>query len=144
MNLIVYAPSAEICEKIIRLDVEKISSELGIELHRSLETLKRRLSPPWKEIAVGLFYLASEEELNMVLQIKEMLWEIPIILVMTLSDKAALKKAHLIRPRFLTDGKSDFKDIINVLNRTIHKNKVFPNAILDVQESIKARRKLKK
>jgi hypothetical protein len=144
MNLILYAPSAEICEKIIRLDVENITGELGVELHRSLETLKRRLSHPWKEISVGLFYVVSEEELTGLLQIKEMLWEIPVILVMTLSDKAALKKAHLIRPRFLTDGKSDFKDIINVLNRTIHKNKLFPNIIQDVQESIKARRKLKK
>lgn len=134
MNLLIYAPSIEIFEKIIRLDMEKLTSQLGIELHRSPETLKTSLNHPLKEIAIALLYVVSEKELAGLLQIKDLLWEIPIILVMTPTDKEAIKKAHLLRPRFLTDEKSNFKDIINVINRTIHKNKTFHGNIQETEE----------
>lgn len=134
MNLIVYAPSIEICEKIIRLDMEKLTSKLGLELHRSLETLKMRLSHPLNEIAIAVLYVVSEKELAELLQIKSLLWEIPIILIMTLADKVAIKKAHLLRPRFLANDKSDFNDIITVINRIIQKNKIFTSNIQEAEE----------
>ena len=134
MNLIVYAPSIEICEKIIRLDMGKLTSKLGLELHRSLETLKMRLSHPLNEIAIAVLYVVSEKELAELLQIKSLLWEIPIILIMTLADKVAIKKAHLLRPRFLANDKSDFNDIITVINRIIQKNKIFTSNIQEAEE----------
>ena len=121
MNIVIYAPSTDIYSSILNRDLGELNPELGVEIHRSLGSLKQRLSQPVNELVAAILYVSGEDDLSQLLRMQDLLWDLPLILVIPAQDRQTVSCAHSLRPRFLTDVEGDFKEVAEVLKRMLDK-----------------------
>jgi hypothetical protein len=119
MNLVIYSPSTETHNSYLRRELESMSSDLVLEIHRSVYSLGKRLRRPVKDLVAVILSIAEERELLELLSIQDLLWDLPVILIIPAQDKRMIAQAHHFRPRFLTDANGDCSEIVSVLNRML-------------------------
>lgn len=127
MNVAIYAPSTNIYSKILNRNLGELNPELGVEIHRSICSLKQRLCQPVNELLAAVLYVAGEDELTEFLRMQDLFWDLPVILIVSSLDRKTFTRAHILRPRFLTDVDDDFKDVAGVLQRLLDKKAARPD-----------------
>jgi hypothetical protein len=70
-------------------------------------------------LTVAILLASSKEELLDLLSLRDLLWDIKLILILPDSTPGSIAQGHLLRPRFLSDCGSDFVDVAAVLNLMI-------------------------
>jgi len=120
MNLILYEPvmgknGNELYKTIENIDQQ----ESGLEIHRTIDSLSRRLRQPIEGQTVAVLFAASKEDLSNIVSIKDLLLTIRIILILPDREENTIAAGHCLRPRFLTYADSDFGEVADVLNKMI-------------------------
>jgi hypothetical protein len=102
--------------------VEDLNLECGLEIYRTIESLSHRLCRPEKGLTAAVLFTTSKQELLEILSIKNLLFNVRIILVLPDREEDTITKGHSLRPRFLTYIDSDFGDIAAVLSKMLRDN----------------------
>jgi hypothetical protein len=104
------------------LDVHVSRKEL--ETCRNFHIFSERLHQPLPDSVVFVLQICSREELMDILPLRELLHDRRIILVLPDSEPETVSLGHILRPRFITYGDSDYMDVSAILGKW---GTVFPN-----------------
>jgi len=119
MNLLLYAPVRDGVGERLQKVVEAMVPVHNTEIYRTVETLTRRLREPAHRPSIAVLLAASREDLLEILSIKELIWDLRIILILPDREKDTIAKGHALRPRFLTYSDSDVTDVAVVLRKML-------------------------
>ncbi len=122
MNILLYEPVGEGNNKQFHRMIEGLDLECGMEIYRTIESLSQRLCQPGKNLTVAVLLATSKQELLEILSIKELLFNVRIILVLPDREEDTITKGHSLRPRFLTYADSNYGDIAAVLSKMLGDN----------------------
>ena len=122
MNVLLYEPVVEVNNGKLHRMVENLNLECGLEIYRTIESLSHRLCRPEKKLTAAVLLTTSKQELLDILSIKDLLFNMRIILVLPDREEDTVTKGHSLRPRFLTYIDSDFGDIAAVLSKMLRDN----------------------
>ena len=121
MTLLIYSTTTSLKEKRLLRIIELMLPEKEFKFYRTIDDFSQRLRQPVLKQRIVILMLNSPKELEDVLSIRELLEDAKIILIVPDTNPATLARGHILRPRFLSDGNSDFVDVAAVLGRIIRK-----------------------
>jgi hypothetical protein len=93
--------------------------EGSLEIYRDLGELSRGLRTPGRTGSVVIILASSQEELKDSHLLKDLLSDVPTILVVPDQDEATIQWAHQMIPRFISQKDSDFASLASVLERML-------------------------
>jgi len=121
MTFLIYSTTTTLEEKRLLRIIELMLPEKKFKFYRTIDDFSQRLRQPVLKQRILILLLNSPKELEDVLSIRELLEDAKIILIVPDTNPATLARGHILRPRFLSDSKSDFVDVAAVLGRIIRK-----------------------
>ncbi len=127
MKILLYEPVIEGNNGQLHRMIEDLNLECGLEIYRTIESLSHRLRQPDKNFTAAILFTTSKQELLDVLSVRDLLFNVRIILVLPDREEDTITKGHSLRPRFLTYINSDFGDIAAVLSKMLRDNGVEEN-----------------
>ena len=130
MNILFYAPVMDSEGRQIYRQVEKRTVEWGLEVHRSLESLSRRLRQPLNEVHAAILYTVRREDFLEMLSVRDLLGDIRIILVLPDRTEEILRKGHNLKPSFLAFTGDDQGAVTSVLDRLLALNPPAPRTLV--------------
>ncbi len=119
MNLIFFTPSKSRSDRRLIDAVENLELDAGLELHRTARSLFRRLCQPAKEILAGILFISRKEELDEIFVMRELLHDLPLIIVLAYGSDELVSRAHLLRPRFVSFGEQSIHEVPAVLDKML-------------------------
>ena len=119
MDILLYTTKGNRAGTYLKHVIESLVFEGKTEAYDSIEAFGIRLGQTLYEEAIAVLLAGNREELLKILSIGDLLNDIPIILIIPDQDEDTIHKAHALRPRFLTQTNSDFKDVAAVLKKVI-------------------------
>ena len=109
-----------------RMDAEYTRNVFGnmitdaqLEYCHTIDELSQWLRRPSYECFVAVLIAADKDELLNLLNLKDLLSYVKLILIVPDQDDDTLTNAHKLRPRFISFSKSDFSDAALVLAKMI-------------------------
>ncbi len=99
--------------------VAAVATRPAVKRYRTLRGLKQALCRPGKRPEIVVLAVADEEELGKLLSIRELLWDLRIILALPNDDPTVAAMGHLLRPRFTTCGSGRIEEMVSVLDRIV-------------------------
>ena len=105
-------------ERLQRI-IETVVSKKNVTIYRTIDELSGGLRQPRNDVSVALLLASSRMDLHELVSLRDLLWDIKIILILPDSDPETIAKGHILRPRFLSDCDSNFQDVAAVLSRMI-------------------------
>lgn len=122
MNILFYAPVMDREGRQLYRQVEKRTLEWGLEVHRSLESLSRRLRQPLNEVRAAILYTIRREDFLEMISIRDLLGDIRIILILPDRTEEILRRGHSLKPSFLAFTGDDQAGVTSVLDRLLALN----------------------
>ena len=119
MDILLYTKKENRAGMHLRRVIESLVFEGNTEVYDSIETFGIRLRQTLREEAIAVLLAGNREELLEIRSIGDLLNDIPLILIIPDQDEDTIHKAHALRPRFLTQTDSDFKDVAAVLGKML-------------------------
>lgn len=105
-------------EQLLRL-IKRMVSEEKTEIYRTIASLSNRLRQPIEDLNIAVLLTFSREDLLNILSIRELFWNLRIILILPDREDDTIAKGHILRPRFLSYLDSDFAEVAAVLGNMI-------------------------
>ena len=133
MKVLYYAPTGNSDAKRLQRIVEPLCREIDFEIHRSLRSLFLRLCHRKYDVTIAVLFAGSSRSLQNLLSIRELLLDIPIVLVIQNRESDTVSKAHRMHPRYLSYNTSDFSDVGLVLDKMIANHKCRVKSLNDKQ-----------
>ena len=106
------------------LDGERLLAAIGrmlpqsqIEVCREFEQVWKGLRLPGREGLIAVLTAARKEDLRRFQSIRDLLGDVPTILIIPDEDETTLQMAHRMLPRYLSLKHGDFSDVIQVLQK---------------------------
>jgi len=106
--------SKEICAKL-----ETLGYNISLKLHHSKITLESKLREPLHGIALMILYIYGESDLLKMIGLQELIIGIPLILIMRDTSGETMKKAHLLRPRFIFGADENLEHMCLVFEKML-------------------------
>jgi len=88
-----------------------------LQIISSIEEFTERLRQPLADVSVAVLYAATRSELMDIVFLADFLTELRIVLVLPDSEPESLRRAHILRPRFIATSQNDFRNLDMVLKR---------------------------
>jgi hypothetical protein len=117
MNLLLYSPTRDAVGERLQRVVEAFVFPDEIKVCRTLQDLSAALRRPNHHLATAVLLATTNEDLTGFLNIRDLLDNLRVILVLPDRHDETVTKAHGLRPRFLAYADGDFIDVAAVLNR---------------------------
>lgn len=116
MALLIYSSKTEEAGGRLLSAIGLLIPENKIEVCQTIDELSQRLRQPLFNPTIAILLATTGEELQNILSIKDLLWDIKIILIVPDMKRGTVAKGHTLRPRFVCDCHSDFVDVAAVLS----------------------------
>jgi hypothetical protein len=113
------SPSLQENEKKLFALLKKSFPEACLEVFTHYPDLAFRLIHPKEETSLAVIVLSKEEETRCLLQVRNMISDTAIIVVLPDDSLAMISLAHRLRPQFIGYFDSDFSELISVIGRMI-------------------------
>lgn len=118
-NILVYASLASDQGYRVRTLVEQAVTEESIIIVKNVDQLYRTLRKPMNGIVAAVLMVGSGEELVRMVNIRELLLRIPLILVLPDQKADTVTHGHALRPRYLTYADSDLSVVPDVFRKIV-------------------------
>jgi len=102
---------------MLKIAVQQAIPISQIEHFDKLDDVEARLRSPIEPDSIAVLSVSNRGELHKLQQLRTLLPEIYVVLIIPDLKKSTLALAHLLLPRFLIQKGSDFKDLIIVLHK---------------------------
>jgi len=106
-------------KRIRGLLIEQWPDKKSFEIFTSLNRFDSRLRRPTGMEDIGLLFLATVADLNDMLNKRDLLDHLRLVIILPDNSEDTLAKAHLLRPRYLSYWDSNFSDVLLVLGKMI-------------------------
>jgi hypothetical protein len=119
MHVLVYGNQGNIVTQRLKEAIRRVVPLKHVEEYQTVESLSNGLRRPLLSQAITILLAENRGDLAGLLSIGDLLWDIPLILILPDSDEETISTAHTLRPRFLTFADSDFADLAAVLGKML-------------------------
>ncbi len=119
MELLLYSATKQQAGERIQNIIEGIVPIEDIGICRTIESLSIRLRQFRNDLSLAIILASTQKELVDVVFIRELLDDIPIILILPDRKKETISTGSKLRPRFLGYMDSDFQDVKAVLDKMV-------------------------
>lgn len=119
MNVIFYSSTIDERSMEIYKRIENSSHNIGLEFHHSRSSLVSRLRKTLRGIAVMLLYLADKSDLAAMIELQELILDLPVIIIMRDTTEETMAKARLLRPRFIFRADDNLEDMFLVFEKML-------------------------
>ncbi len=119
MNLILYANGLNGAGERLQNAIESIVPENQTEIYRTTISLYQRLRKPTFGVAVAVLLATTRKELLEIHSMKDLFWDIRIILILPDSEGFTVSMGYKLFPRFISYADGDFMDVAAVLNKML-------------------------
>jgi len=119
MNVIFYSSTTDERSNEICSGIENLSHNIGFELHHSRGSLVSRLRQSLHSIAVMFLYLSKTSDIADMIELQELIIDLPVIIIMRDTTGEAMVKARLLRPRFIFAADDNLEDICLVFEKML-------------------------
>jgi hypothetical protein len=123
VQLLYFSSGADRNQKRLETAVKTAIPESQIEVFKRLEDFGKRLRLPIEPDSIAVLSAADRDELLRMQQLRWLLSEIFVVLVVPDREEGTIRLAHLLLPRFLSQQEDTFIDLGKVLAkiyRTAH------------------------
>jgi len=117
MQTLFYSNGDDQNEKRLEAAIQKVIPESQIERFHRLDDFRKRLRMPIEPDSIAVLSFSSREELQQMQQLRGLLTEIYVVLVIPDRKKSTIELAHLLLPRFLSQKNDNFIDLGKVLDK---------------------------
>jgi hypothetical protein len=95
----------------------KVRTSASVHVVRQLDDVRATLLYPSEKIGVAVLFAATRQELLDLKSIWSLLEDMRTILILPDGEEETVAVAHTMRPRFITCGDRDFRDVVAVLEK---------------------------
>jgi len=117
MNTLFFSSQDDLITRMLKIAVQQAIPISQIEHFDKLDDVEARLRSPIEPDSIAVLSVSNRGELHKLQQLRTLLPEIYVVLIIPDLKKSTLALAHLLLPRFLIQKGSDFKDLIIVLHK---------------------------
>jgi len=117
MGLLFYAASKNGAGKRLERMIEGLVPQEDIEIFLTIESFSQRLQQFRGDIYLMVILTTTTDELWEVFLIRNLLFDIPLILILPDRKPDTIAKGHKLRPRFITYADGDFSEFAPVLEK---------------------------
>jgi hypothetical protein len=103
----------------IQFLVERAVQTESIILVRNIDQLYRTLRKPMNGIIAAMIMVGSDEELVDLVNLKDILVGIPMVLILPDQNKEAVTRGHALRPRYLTYADADLSVVPGIFKKIV-------------------------
>ena len=100
---------------------ETVCLKASTRVFHSIEDLAQRLREPKENVIIAVLLAGKEDELMEMLAIRDLLFDIPVILILPDRQQETISKGRKLYPRFLTYADGDLSEIAAVLGKMLEK-----------------------
>lgn len=118
MSLILYSSETEVGNRLHDL-MKSAFPQKELEICKTTDTLDQRLRECFDGTAVVVLIADSRKELHDLLTFQKLLSDLRIILILPDRHKDTVRRAHALRPRFLTFADGNMDDVAAVLGKML-------------------------
>lgn len=119
MDMLLYENGVTGTGERLHAVIESLIPKDRMEIHRTVESLVRRLRQPKYDLGIAVLVPASKEDLLEIIAIRDLFDGIRIILILPDSQNDTVSKGHTLYPRFLSRADGDFKEVSAVLEKML-------------------------
>ena len=119
MNVLFYIPEAEEANERMHEVVAMIASKATVEIFSSIEHLSRRLRQPGNSPSIATLLVHDRNDLFELTKFRDLLSELPLIIILPDRKKSNVAIGHSLSPRFLTYTDSDFLEVGTVVMKMV-------------------------
>ena len=114
MSVLFYCNKKKAGREILNVIKMHVPSD-KIEAFQTIEHLSGRLFQPRGDLTIIVLMASSSNDLLELLLIRDLFYDIPIIIILPDRKKDTVEKGHKFYPRFISYMDSDFSDLSLVL-----------------------------
>ena len=118
MVIIYSAKQGKVGERLLQ-SVETVVPKKKITICRTIDALSRALRRPSSCAEIAILLTSGIEEILDIISLRDLQWDMKIILILPDSGPDTIAKGHLLRPRFMSDCHSNFQEVTAVLKRMV-------------------------
>jgi hypothetical protein len=118
-KLLLYTPLAHKAGHRLEEAVVAVLPEGTAEVVRTAAGLARRLRSPRNGLEVAVIMATGRKKLEELQPLEQMLESLLTILILPDAAPRTIARAHKLRPRYVTDIRSDFQDVAAVLKKML-------------------------
>jgi hypothetical protein len=119
MEVLLYATEADEAGKRLAKIIKTTSVSLDIQVYRTINSLIQKLRQPRVGFLIAVLLAHNKKELSKILSLKDLFWNLRIILILPDQEMNTILKGHKLYPRFLSYVNSDFTDVVAVLKKML-------------------------
>ena len=119
MTVVLYSISKDKAGKRLQRAMGMLMPREDIEVCSTFNALSLRLHQPLDNVRQVVLNASSKKDLQDILSLRDILWNVRVILVLPDRDAATTSMGHLLRPRLISYADSDFLEVFAVLSRMI-------------------------
>ena len=127
MNLLFYAAKKIKTGKLLWNLHQGLASEYEVAFCQTIDTLSLKLRKSLGELTIAILLAESQEELLDLLALRDLFWNLRIILIIPDRKSETVAMGHMLRPRFLSYADGDFSDVAAVLEKMLGHLKINDN-----------------
>lgn len=121
MAFLFYASTSGKTVKQLQKLIHTRIPEEEMEIYRTFGSLSHRLQRPLDGLSVAVLLASSMEDLSDILSLRNILWDMRIILILPDRDHETIVKGHQLGPRFLTYVDCSPTEVVEVLCNMLKK-----------------------
>jgi hypothetical protein len=122
MNIILYSILEDEAGKKLQRSIEMLVRGENFEVFSTFNSLSLRLHQPLDDIRLVVLNASSKQDLIDIISLRDILWNVRVILVLPDRDAATTSMGHILRPRLISYADSDSLEVFAVLSRMIVAN----------------------
>jgi hypothetical protein len=115
MTYIYYANEYSEAGEILNQMLQSAFSKRRMKRCRTIAELTKRLHEPVYDVSVVVLLIENSIELEQIIALKDVLWDIKLITILSSQASLSQKELLTLRPRFMTWTDSDFSHVVEVL-----------------------------
>lgn len=119
MKLLYYVKTMDDTGKKLHSVIQSVVPLSQVETHRTIESLNRRLRKPVNNLNIAVLLVSNREDLLDLLTLRDLFWNLRIILIIPDSRSETVAMGHLLRPRFLCYTDGNLNHVAAVLGKMI-------------------------
>jgi hypothetical protein len=117
VSILLYSGKSNKVGKIVQIIIDRQASREPVEIFSTTEDLSTRLRRRKGDLIIVILLISSQKELIEFFLIRDLLVDIPIILILPDRKKETIHLGHKLCPRFLSYIDGNFSDVALVLNK---------------------------
>ncbi|MBA4395608.1 MAG: hypothetical protein C0407_18815 [Desulfobacca sp.] len=119
MEVFLFSNNRKESEKKLVRAINGIADQHSLEVFHTIETISKRIRQPQKKPALMVILAGSREDLNDLYLLKDLFFNIPLILILPDSDQETRNLGFKLFPRYVSFHGGSFRDVQMVMKKML-------------------------